>query len=119
MITLLIPVIFFGVFIYMILTNDKELEEKNKAYTELSIKILIIVFFSIVASVVISLQKEIPASSGHGGFVYIIIPAMIGSLVFFLYLISLTIDPKRKISLGIISVMLNLVTGMICSITEF
>lgn len=119
MMTLLIPIIFIGILIYTISTNDEKIEEIEKSFTELSIKILIIVFLSIVASVVISLQKDIPASSGHGGFVYIIFPAMVGFLVFFLYIVSLKIEPKRKILFGIISVILNLATGFVCSVTEF
>ena len=119
--TLFILLIFLVIIIYTIFKRNKNLEEKEKekSFTELSIKFLIIVFFSIIASIIISLEKEIPASSGHGAFVYIIIPGMVGILVFFVYIISLTIEPKRKILFGIISVMLNLAVGIVCSMTEF
>ena len=119
--TLIIFIVFLVIIIFTIFKKNKNLEEKEKekSFTELSIKFLIIVFFSIVASIIISFEKEIPASSGHGAFVYIIIPGMVGVLVFFVYIISLIIEPKRKILFGIISVMLNLLTGIICSMTEF
>ncbi|RKS42532.1 hypothetical protein BC962_3257 [Gillisia mitskevichiae] len=116
---LIIPILLFIFLVYGISKSDKKLEEKDKALNDLSIKFLIFIFLSIIASVIISLQADIPPSSGHGGFIYIIIPVITGVSILFLYLISLTIKPRKKIVLGIISIVVNILTGIICSITEF
>ncbi|TRO66808.1 hypothetical protein [Christiangramia sabulilitoris] len=116
---LLIPILLFSFLVYGISKNDKKLGEQDKALTDSSIKLLTFTFLSIIASVIISLQADIPASSGHGGFIYIIIPVISGVAILFLYLISLTIKPRKKIILGVLSIVLNIITGIICSITDF
>ena len=116
---LILPLLLFFGLVYGIFQNDKKLEEKEKALTDSSIKLLFFTFLSIIASVIISLQADIEPSFGHGGFIYIIIPIMVGVPILFLYLISLTIKPSKKIILGVISIVLNILTGIICSMTDF
>ena len=87
-------------------------EEIEKAYTETSIKYLISIFFSIVASIAIALRADIPASSGHGGFIYIIGPGFIGILVMLIYMGSLSMFPEKKVKFGIIAILVNLVVGI-------
>jgi len=91
--------------------KEKE-EEIDKAYTETSIKYLISVFFSIVASIAIALKADISASSGHGGFIYIIGPGFIGILVMLVYMGSLSMFPEKKVKFGIIAILVNLGVGI-------
>ena len=89
-----------------------EEEEFQKSYTETSIKYMISIFFSIVASITIALKADIPASSGHGGFIYFIGPGIIGILVMFAYIGSLSLFPEKKVKFGIISILVNLGVGI-------
>ena len=90
----------------------KEKEEKiDKAYTETSIKYLISIFFSIIASIAIAWEADIPASSGHGGFILIFGPGIMGILVMLVYIVSLSVFPAKKVILGIISILINLGVG--------
>ncbi|PKQ45507.1 hypothetical protein [Confluentibacter flavum] len=91
----------------------KEDEEKiEEAYTETSIKYIISIFFSIVASTVIALKANIPASSGHGGFIYIIGPGFLGILVLIAYLVCLSTFPEKKVIIGITAILINLSIGI-------
>lgn len=90
----------------------KEEEEIDKAYTETSIKYLISIFLSIIASITIALEADIPASSGHGGLILIFGPGIIGILVMFVYMGSLSIFPEKKVIFGIIAILINLGVGI-------
>ena len=119
-IILLIIVLLFSALVYAINKKDKKkLDEKEKGLTDSSIQLLAYTFFSIIISVIISLQADISDSSGHGGFIYIIIPVFAGVVIMFFYLISLLIIPRKKILLGVISIFLNIITGVVCSGTDF
>ena len=89
----------------------EEKEEIDKAYTETSIKYLISIFFSIVASIAIAWEADIPASSGHGGLILIFGPGFMGILVMFVYIVSLSSFPEKKVIFGIIAILINLGVG--------
>ena len=97
----------------------KEEEEIGKAYTETSIKYLISIFFSIVASIAIAWEADFPASSGHGGFIYLIGPGIIGIIVMLIYLGSLTTFPEKKVIFGIVAILVNLGIGIYFMFSTF
>jgi hypothetical protein len=113
MIVLLIPLIIFVTLIVLIALSDKKKSERDKAFTETSIKFLIGVFFSGLASIIIALNADMPDNIGFGGFIYIIGPGVGGLLILYAYLISLWLYPKQKLKLGIISITLNIAVGFI------
>jgi uncharacterized Tic20 family protein len=97
----------------------KEEEEIGKAYTETSIKYLISIFFSIVASIAIALKADISPSSGHGAYIYIIGPGFFGALVMIVYMVSLSIFPEKKVIFGIIAILVNLGIGVYFIFSSF
>ena len=110
---ILIPIISAGVDL------KNNVIELDKAFTSASTKIIFAVFLSIVLSVAIALNAYISASSGHGGFIYIIGPCAFGIIVLILYLASLGIRPKWKFVLGLLSILLNICIGFYFMFTNF
>tara|TARA_R100000935_G_scaffold6226_1_gene13684 strand:- start:343 stop:711 length:369 start_codon:yes stop_codon:yes gene_type:complete len=96
--------------------NDIEL---NKAFNSASIKLIFALLLSVFLSVAIALNANIPASSGHGGFIYILGPFIFGIIILILYIAFLIICPKRKFILGIISTIVNICTGFYFMFSDF
>ena len=119
LIIILLLVIVIAPLIIQKLKWKKEEEEKGKAYTETSIKYLISIFFSIIASIAIALKADISPSSGHGGFLYIIGPGLIGILIMIVYMASLSTFPKKKEMFGIIAILINLGVGIYFMLSVF
>ena len=93
--------------------------DKEKPFTSVSLQLLFAVFMSILLAVAIALNADIPASSGHGGLIYIIGPSLFGLFVFILYLASLGIRPKLKFVLGLVSILINISIGFYYMLTDF
>ncbi len=94
-------------------------EEITRSFTDSSYQILFAILLSIILSVSIALQADIPASSGHGGFVYIIIPSICGIGVLIGYFISLFALPKKKLLMGLIGILINICVGIIVMNTDY
>ena len=110
------------VFIIVIIASaskDRRELKMNKAITEVSIKLIFGIVLSIILSVIIALNADIPPSAGHGGFVLIIGPGVIGLIVLLSFLIFLGIRPQKKYVLGLISIILNLVIGFYYMLSSF
>jgi hypothetical protein len=101
--------------LYPIISAKTQLNDDNKkkALTSVTALMSLAIFMSIVFSVVIALNADMPASIGHGGFMYIIGPSFYGLLVLIFYLVSLGVRPDFKFALGIISILINLLIGCI------
>ena len=93
--------------------------KKDKAFDEISSTFLVLIFLSIIVSIWIALQADMPGSIGHGGFFYIIYPGIIGIAILLLYLVSLFIIPKWKTVLGWTCILINLITGICFMHIEF
>lgn len=85
--------------------------EDNKTFSQVNLKFLVAIFFSIFISIWIALKADKPDSIGFGGFIYIIGPGLIGVFTMILYLIFSMIKPKWKIILGILSILFNIGIG--------
>jgi hypothetical protein len=94
-------------------------DEKNKAFSLVSIHLLIAVFISIILSAIIGFHADFLPSSGHGGFIHIIGPGIFGLIVFFTYLILLRIFPNSKFILGLVSILINISIGFYFLTTDF
>jgi len=94
-------------------------DNKEKSFTSTSIHLLIAVFMSIILSVAIALNAEIPASSGHGGFINIIGPGIYGLIVLVLYLVFLRIWPEWKFLFGLVCIITNISIGFYFMLTDF
>ena len=97
----------------------KEKEKIEKTFTETSIKYIISIFLSIPTSIAIALKADISPSSNHGGFIYIIGPAIFGIIVLLGYISSLPFFPKKKIIFGILSILINLGVGIYFMLSDF
>ena len=93
-------------------TKDRREQKEHKAITEVSIKLIFGIVLSIILSVLIALNADISPSAGHGGFLYIIGPGIIGSIILIFYLISLGFKPELKYSVGLISILSNILVGI-------
>jgi hypothetical protein len=91
--------------------NENSIIEQKKVFTQVNLKFLVAIFFSIFVSIWIALKADMPDSIGFGGFIYIIGPGLIGLFIMILYLIFSMIKPKWKIILGILSILLNIGIG--------
>ena len=116
----IIVIILFAI-IFQVVSAVKEMKAdiKESAYTKLSIHLLIAVFMSVLLSISIALNADIPASSGHGGFIYILGPGAIGIIVLVLYLLLLPIWPQKKVILGLNSILINIIIGFYFMFTDF
>ncbi|WP_162623213.1 hypothetical protein [Confluentibacter sediminis] len=109
----------FGILVvfilYPIISAKGQLNDdnKNKPYTSVTILMGMAIFISIILSIVIALNADMPASIGHGGFMYIIGPCFYGILVLILYLISVGVRPDWKFILGLVCVLINVCIGFI------
>lgn len=83
----------------------------EKRFTQINIKFLVAMLFSILVSVIIALQADMPDSIGFGGFTYIIEPALIGLLSMLFYSIFSIRIPSKKIILGVIGIVFNICIG--------
>lgn len=110
----------FVIILFQVISAVREMksDNKEKAFTKSSIHLLIAVFFSILLSIGIALKAEIPASSGHGGFLYIIAPLIFGILIFVIYLAFLRISPEWKLFSGLISILMNIGIGFYFMFTD-
>ena len=70
------------------------------------------ILISILFSIAISLRADIPSSSNHGGFVYIIGPTIIGIVVLSFYLLALEYRPHQKFNLGLLAIFIILCGGV-------
>ena len=107
--------------LYLIINAWSEVknEEPTKRFTSVSYQLLFALVLSTIISITIALQADIPASSGHGGFVYIIVPALWGIGIFILYFISLLALPKHKFLLGLLGIMANVCVGLVVMGTDY
>ncbi|WP_228853490.1 hypothetical protein [Aegicerativicinus sediminis] len=114
-----IGLIFIVILYSIILAKNQLLEDnKTKPFTSVSALMLMAIIISIFLSTTIALNAEISASSGHGGFIYIIYPSLYGIIILMGYLVSLGLIPKWKYALGISCVLLNIVIGLIYALIE-
>ncbi|MEM9076344.1 MAG: hypothetical protein AAGC43_04855 [Bacteroidota bacterium] len=95
------------------------LEKPVKRFDEVSITFIVLIFISIIFSISIALMADIPASSGHGGLIYVIGPGFIGLLLIIAYLVVLITKPQWKYIFGTVFIVVNLVTGFIFMNTAF
>ena len=111
--------IFIGILLifilYPILSAKEQLtdDNKNKPYTSVTTLMGIAVFISIILSIVIALNADMPASIGHGGFMYIIGPGFYGILVLILYSVSVGVRPDWKFISGLVCVLINISIGLV------
>lgn len=109
--------IFIGVILvfllYAIFSAKSQLIEDNekKAFTSVTGLMSIAILFSILLSVIIALNADMPADIGYGGFEYIFGPGIFGILILILYLIAVGVKPNLKFIIGIISALINLGIG--------
>ncbi|MCK0109344.1 hypothetical protein MWU58_08565 [Flavobacteriaceae bacterium S0825] len=111
---LLIGIILIFLF-YAILSAKNQLIEDNrkKAFTSVTALMSFAIFISIILSVVIALNADMPQSIGYGGFDYIIRPSIFGILVLILYLSSVGAKPNLKFTLGLVSILINVCIGLV------
>ena len=101
--------------LYPIISAKSQLEDdnKHKPYTTVTTLMGVAIFLSIILSIVIALNADMPASIGFGGFMYIIGPGFYGILVLILYLIAVKERPDWKFISGLVCVFINVVIGLI------
>lgn len=116
-----LAIFLFILVVVLIISAWKHVRDEKvvKAFTAASFELLLAMFLSTIISVAIALEADIPDSSGHGGFIYIIIPAISGIGFLTLYLISLLAIPSQKFLLGVLGVILNICVGIIVLNTDY
>ena len=100
-------------------TKDRTKQKNLKAITEVSIKLIFGIVLSIILSVIIALNADISPSAGHGGFIHIIGPGIIGLIILLFYLISLGFKPDLKYPIGLASIFLNVIVGTSYMVSSF
>lgn len=99
--------------------TDIKKEDIDRPFTSASYQLLFALILSVIASITIALHADIPDSSGHGGFVYLIMPAIYGLGILVLYIISLLVKPHTKFFLGVLAIVLNIGVGLIVMSTDY
>ena len=87
-------------------------DNTSKAYTDVTALMGVSIFMSIICSVIIALNADMPGSIGHGGFIYIIGPSFFGLAILIIYLVLVTFKPRLKFLTGVAGIMLNLLVGL-------
>ena len=100
-------------------TKAESNDEKEKVFNSVSLKLIFAIILSIILSIAIALNADIPDSIGHGGFTYIIAPAIFGFVILSLYSLAIVLRPKRKFTFGLLSIILNIVIGLYYMISDF
>ncbi|MDO1500946.1 hypothetical protein Q2T40_12470 [Winogradskyella maritima] len=111
--TYLIIGILISFILYPIFSAKAQLDKDNKEkpYTTVTILMAMAIFLSIILSIAIALNADMPASIGHGGFMYIIGPGFYGILVLILYLVSVGVRPEWKFVSGLACILINISIG--------
>lgn len=94
-------------------------DKSTRRFDEISITFIILIIISIIFSISIALMADIPDSSGHGGFIYIIGPGFIGLVLLLIYLVFLGPKPQWKSIAGATIIIINLIVGLIFMNTTF
>jgi len=100
------------VFLFLYATGKLKDDNTTKAYTDVTAYLGAALFMSIISSVVIALQADMPASIGYGGFIYIIGPSAFGVAVLIVYFILVNFKPGLKFLLGLAGIVLILFFGI-------
>ncbi|NAS13688.1 hypothetical protein [Poritiphilus flavus] len=94
-------------------------KQPPKSFDEVSMTFIALIFISIILSISIALMADISPSSGHGGFIYIIIPGLIGLLSLLVYVVLIAIKPRFKYIFGIAFILANLIAGYVMMNSTF
>jgi len=110
---------FFILIIIFSSAKDRQEDKKQKAITDVSIKLIFGIFLSIILSVLIAVNADIPPSAGHGFYIWIIGPGLMGLMILLFYLTSLIVKPQQKYILGLTSIFLNVFIGFYFMLSSF
>ena len=102
-----------GVILFILNQKDKRETELSKKYlTEQTITIVGGIFLSVIVSLTISLNADIPDGYGLGGLLWIFGPVFFGAISILAYLIGLLLNRKLRIYGGLVCILFNIGVGI-------